>query len=65
MSEKELEQQVAQLHELLYHAESLQNICKTYEVLDLNSYKIFKNPLTVRTMLRQHKKAFVFSINRN
>ena len=65
MSEKELEQQVAQLHEILFHAESIQNICKTYEILDLNNYRVFRNPLTVRTMLRQQKFPFVFPVNRN
>lgn len=66
MSRKELESHVLHLHEMLYNVEHIQHLSRTHEVLDLNSYQVYRNPLNVRSFLKHTaNRPFVFVLNRN
>ena len=66
MSRRTIERQVTQLHELLYSVESLDNIVKSHEIIDLNKYTICKKPAVIKSFIRfSQNKAFVFLFNKN
>ena len=61
-----MEQQVTQLHKLLYTVESLDNFVKCHEIIDLNKYTVIRKPATIRSFVRlPQNKAFVFLFNKN
>ena len=61
MTPQAIEHEVEMLHEILYSVEGLDNIVTAHEVIDLNKYKIFNNPLQLRSIFRQRElKPFVF-----
>ena len=66
MTPQAIEHEVEMLHEILYSVEGLDNIVTAHEVIDLNKYKIFNNPLQLRSIFRQRElKPFVFLNCRN
>jgi hypothetical protein len=61
MTPQAIEHEVEMLHEILYSVEGLDNIVTAHEVIDVNKYKIFSNPLQLRSIFRQRElKPFVF-----
>jgi hypothetical protein len=61
MTPQAIEHEVEMLHEILYSVEGLDNIITAHEVIDVNRYKIFNNPLQLRSIFRQRElKPFVF-----
>jgi hypothetical protein len=61
MTPQAIEHEVEMLHEILYSVEGLDNIVTAHEVINVNKYKIFNNPLQLRTVFRQRElKPFVF-----
>lgn len=61
-----MEKEVKKLHQLLFHAEALENFCIVNEVIDLQRYKIITDPVKVEKMIRQKKiNAFIFINNKN
>ncbi len=61
MTAKAIEQEVEQLHEILYSVECLDNIITTHEVIDVNKYKIFNTPQHLLAIICQRElKPFVF-----
>ncbi len=67
MTQQDINREVMQLHQILFTTERLDNFVKAHEVLDLNKYKIVKNPIDIKKLLRQKKlqKPFVFFNNKN
>ena len=67
MSQQDIDRQVMQLNELLFTTERLDNFVRAHEILDLNKYKVIKNAVDIKKILRQKKlnKPFVFLNNKN
>jgi len=60
--EKELEY----IHRLLSQKELPDQLCRIYEILDLNRYKVISHPgLVKKVLLRKDKKTFEFLFNKN
>jgi len=61
MTQKAIEHEVEQLHQLLYTIEGIDNLIVSHEIIDLNKYRIINNPLQLRKLIRQRElKPFVF-----
>lgn len=61
MTQKAIEHEVEQLHQLLYEIEGIENLVVTHEIIDLNKYKIIYKPAQLRKLIRQRDlKPFVF-----
>lgn len=61
MTQKAIEHEVEQLHQLLYTIEGIDNIIVSHEILDLNKYRIINNTAQLRKLIRQRElKPFVF-----
>jgi len=66
MSPQAIEHEVELLHELLYDVEKIENLITSYEVINLNNYKIQHNPNIIRnTILKKELKPFIFLSNKN
>lgn len=66
MSNQEIEQEVEQLNDLLFHAESVNNFCMANEVVDMTKYKIVNDQKTlVEIMYQSELKPFIFLCNKN
>ena len=56
-----IEHEVELLHELLFYVEKIDNLINTYEVVNINKYKISSNAKLVReTLGNKVLKPFVF-----
>lgn len=63
---KEMEHEVEQLHELLYHAEAFSNFCIANEIIDLNKYKIIRKASQIERIVKEKNlKPFQFINNKN
>ncbi len=61
MTQKAIEHEVEQLHQLLYSIEGVENLIVAHEVIDLNKYKIINKAPQLRRLIRQRElKPFVF-----
>jgi hypothetical protein len=61
MTQKAIEHEVEQLHQLLYTIEGIDNLIVAHEILDLNKYRIISNTIQLRKLIRQRElKPFVF-----
>ena len=61
-----IEHEVELLHELLFYVEKIDNLINTYEVVNINKYKISSNAKLVReTLGNKVLKPFVFLNNKN
>ena len=61
MTQKAIEHEVEQLHQLLYTIEGIDKLIVSHEIIDLNKYRIINNPLQLRKLIRQRElKPFVF-----
>jgi hypothetical protein len=67
MSQQDIDRQVMQLNDLLFTTERLDNFVRAHEVIDLNKYKLVKNPIEIKKILREKKlsKPFLFLFNKN
>ncbi len=67
MTQQDIDNEVMQLNTILFTTERLDNFVNAHEVLDLNKYKIIKNPVEIKKLLRQQKlqKPFIFFSNKN
>lgn len=64
--QQQLEQEVAQLNQLLYHVENENAFCVANEVIDVNRGKVIKKThLIIRTIRGGALKPFVFINNKN
>ncbi|MBL0180898.1 MAG: hypothetical protein IPP96_00905 [Chitinophagaceae bacterium] len=61
MTQKAIEHEVEQLHQLLYTIEGIDNLIVAHEILDLNKFRIINNTTQLRKLIRQRElKPFVF-----
>ncbi len=61
MTQKAIEHEVEQLHQLLYAIEGIDNLIITHEIIDLNKYRIINKKPQLRKLIRQRDlKPFVF-----
>ena len=61
MTQKAIEHEVEQLHQLLYTIEGIDNLIVAHEVLDLNKYRVIDKAPLLRRLIRQRElKPFVF-----
>ena len=67
MSQQDIDRQVMQLNDLLFTTERLDNFVRAHEIIDLNKYKLVKNPVDIKKILREKKlsKPFLFLFNKN
>jgi len=64
--EKEMEIEIEQLHNLLYTAESLENFSIANEIININKYKIIRNPVRIQRIISRNKmRPFEFINNKN
>jgi len=65
-NQKSIEHEVELLHELLFYVEKIDNLVTSFEVVNINRYKISSNQKIVKETLGQrHLKPFVFLNNKN
>jgi hypothetical protein len=61
-----IENEVEQLHELLYAVEKIENVVKAHEVININKRKILSSKTLISETLKYKKlKPFVFLNNMN
>jgi hypothetical protein len=61
-----IDAEVEMLHEMLYHVETIKNLCVATEIIDLNRFALVTKPHLVAKLLRQRElKAFQFVNNKN
>ena len=65
-NQKEMELVIERLNQLLFHVESIENLCLVNEIIDINSYKIITKPKKVEKIISSNKlKRFQFIHNKN
>jgi hypothetical protein len=65
-NQKSIEHEVELLHELLFYVEKIDNLVTSFEVVNINKYRISSNHKLVKETLGQrHLKPFVFLNNKN
>jgi hypothetical protein len=61
MTPQAIENEVEQLHGILYSVEGIENIAVAHEVIDVNKYKISNSPQQLKSIFRERElKPFVF-----
>lgn len=61
-----IDAEVEMLHEMLYHVETMDNLCIASEIIDLNRFDLITKPHLVAKLLRQRElKPFQFVNNKN
>lgn len=61
MTQKAIEYEVEQLHQLLYAIEGIESLIIAHEIIDLNKYKVINKNTQLRKLIRQRElKPFVF-----
>lgn len=67
MTQQDIDKQLAQLNNMLFTTERLDNFVGAHEILDLNRYKVINNPIEIKKLIRQKKlsKPFIFFNNKN
>ena len=61
-----IEREVECLNDLLLSVETISSLCKAYELIDMNRYKIYQDTLTITKALKQKDiKPFQFIFNKN
>jgi hypothetical protein len=62
----DIEREVECLNDLLQSVETISSLCKAYELIDMNRYKIYQDSLTITKALKQKDiKPFQFIFNKN
>jgi|JI10StandDraft_1071094.scaffolds.fasta_scaffold1118605_2 hypothetical protein len=66
LTQEELDKQLLRLNKVLSNIECWDQFCKANELIDLNRYKIIRNPMKIQQMLRDYpNRAFLFVCNKN
>lgn len=61
-----IDAEVEMLHEILYHVETMENLCVATEIIDLNKFKLVTKTRQLAKMLRLAElKPFQFVNNKN
>ena len=51
----ELDIEVEKLHKILFEAETMDSFCIANEIIDINRYKIFTDPVQIQKILKKKK----------
>lgn len=66
INEKEMELVIEKLNQLLFQAESTENLCLVTEIIDINSYQIIRKPKKIEKIISSNKlRRFQFIHNKN
>lgn len=66
LHEGEIEKEVSILHTLLQSVETVEVLCCACELIDMNKFKIFHDPVLISKAVKQKSlKPFQFLFNRN
>ena len=66
MSPQAIEDQVSVLHSMLFQAEQWPNVTTVTEVMDMNQYRIIRQPHRVKRYFKtKFESPFIFFLNRN
>jgi len=66
MSDKAIEQEVEQLNDILYIAESADSFCTANELFDLEKFRVYRDQKTLVSVMHQDElKPFSFLFNKN
>ena len=66
LSYEEMQRELELLNQLLFGVESMDTHSIVNEIIDLNKYKIIRNPFKVaRVIMKKKEKPFVFIYNKN
>lgn len=65
IDQKEMEFVIEKLNQMLFHAETIENLCIVNEIIDLNNYKIISNPKKIERIIMNKLKRFQFIHNKN
>ena len=66
MSPQAIEDEVTQLHQMLFDVEGLDNFARAHELIDLNSYKISSKAFKIKRHLQlKNAPPFIFLNNKN
>ncbi len=66
IDEKEMELVIEKLNQLLFHAESIENLCLATEIIDINNSRIITKPKKIEKIISFDKlKRFQFIHNKN
>ncbi|MBI2729610.1 MAG: hypothetical protein HYX40_02455 [Sphingobacteriales bacterium] len=61
-----IDTEVERLHQMLFHVETIENLCIATEIIDLNRFKLITKPSAIAKLLRQRElKPFQFVNNKN
>ncbi|RTL57455.1 MAG: hypothetical protein EKK37_15555 [Sphingobacteriales bacterium] len=61
-----IDAEVEKLHEMLFHVETMENLCIATEIIDLNRFALVTKPHLIARVLRQRElKPFQFVNNKN
>jgi hypothetical protein len=65
-NEQAIEHELEKLNELLHGTETIENYCIAYEVIDLNTYRVYHHRKKIIQVFSQNKlKPFQFLCNKN
>ncbi|HET9056055.1 MAG TPA: hypothetical protein VFN30_04325 [Chitinophagaceae bacterium] len=63
---RSIDEEVEMLHEILYTVETVSNLSKASEIIDLNKYKVINEPdVIARVICQKQLKPFQFINNKN
>lgn len=66
IDEREMELVIEKLNQLLFQAESTENLCLVTEIIDINNYRIITKPKKIEKIITSNKlKRFQFIHNKN
>ncbi len=66
IDEREMELVIEKLNQLLFHAESIENLCLATEIIDINNCRIITKPKKIEKIISFDKlKRFQFIHNKN
>lgn len=61
-----IDAEMEMLHEMLFHVETMENLCTASEIIDLNRFSLVTKPHLIARILRQRElKPFQFVNNKN
>lgn len=64
--QKEMELVIEKLNQLLFHVESIENLCLVNEIIDINNYRIISKAKKVEKIIVGNRlKRFQFIHNKN
>lgn len=64
--ERELQLEVEKLNQILFHVEAIENLCLANEIIDINNYKILREPKKIKKVISNNRlKPFQFIHTKN